>query len=82
MTRQIQAGQLPGAALDAGNAVRIMTGAPIPDGVDAIVPYEFTDEVKRRRSGEHANWILNPDWRGRDSIYFVPSCNRISCSMH
>jgi molybdopterin molybdotransferase len=28
-----------------------MTGAPVPDGADAIVPYEYTDEVERRTSG-------------------------------
>jgi molybdopterin molybdotransferase len=57
VARQIQAGQLPGAPLDTGTAVRIMTGAPIPDGADAIVPYEFTDEVERRKSGEKVTSI-------------------------
>lgn len=28
------------AALDAGSAARIMTGAPVPDGADAVVPVE------------------------------------------
>ncbi|MEE8518265.1 MAG: hypothetical protein V3S98_03980, partial [Dehalococcoidia bacterium] len=51
VVRQIQAGQLPGDALLPGTAVRIMTGAPVPDGADAIVPYEFTDEVERRKDG-------------------------------
>ena len=27
-----------------GQAVRIMTGAPMPDGADAVVPFEETDE--------------------------------------
>ena len=48
---QIQAGQLPSVAVGPGSAVRIMTGAPIPDGAEAIVPYEYTDEVARRESG-------------------------------
>lgn len=30
-----------------GEAVRIMTGAPIPPGADAVVPFEETDEVLR-----------------------------------
>lgn len=30
-----------------GEAVRIMTGAPIPPGADAIVPFEETDEALR-----------------------------------
>jgi molybdopterin molybdotransferase len=48
---QVQAGQLPTVAVSQGNAVRIMTGAPVPDGADAIVPYEYSDEVERRTSG-------------------------------
>ena len=48
---QVQAGQLPNVPVSRGSAVRIMTGAPVPDGADAIVPYEFTDEVARRTSG-------------------------------
>jgi len=39
----IPAGTDIGVTLGAGQAVRIMTGAPIPDGADAIVPVENTD---------------------------------------
>ena len=38
-------------ALEPGQCVRIMTGAPVPDGAEAIVPYEYTDEVERRAAG-------------------------------
>jgi molybdopterin molybdotransferase len=31
-----------------GQAVRIMTGAPLPPGADAVVPVELTDEVEDR----------------------------------
>jgi molybdopterin molybdotransferase len=48
---QVQAGQLPTVAVSPGKAVRIMTGAPIPEGADAVVPYELTDEVERRAAG-------------------------------
>ncbi len=34
-----------------GTAVRIMTGAPIPRGADAVVPFEETDEQPRAGSG-------------------------------
>ena len=30
-------------ALSPGTAVKIMTGAPVPAGCDAVVPYEWTD---------------------------------------
>jgi len=39
----IAAGQEPASRLEPGTAVRIMTGAPVPDGADAIVPVEWTD---------------------------------------
>ena len=47
----VAAGQLPDRALEAGTAIRIMTGAPVPDGADTVVPFEETDEVQRKREG-------------------------------
>jgi molybdopterin molybdotransferase len=49
VTGTIAAGDEPGFAVGQGQAIRIMTGAPIPDGADAIVRFEDTDE--RSRSG-------------------------------
>lgn len=37
------AGRMPGVALRPGGCVRIMTGAPIPDGADAVAPVEWTE---------------------------------------
>jgi molybdopterin molybdotransferase len=39
----IAAGQEAVDRLEPGTAVRIMTGAPIPDGTDAVIPVEWTD---------------------------------------
>jgi molybdopterin molybdotransferase len=39
----IAAGQEPATHLEPGTAVRIMTGAPVPVGADAVVPVEWTD---------------------------------------
>jgi molybdopterin molybdotransferase len=36
------AGAVPDRRLDRGEAVRIMTGAPLPDGADRVVPVEAT----------------------------------------
>ena len=47
----VAAGQVPDRAVSEGTAVRIMTGAPIPDGADTVVPFEDTDETERRASG-------------------------------
>ncbi|MGD9958124.1 molybdotransferase-like divisome protein Glp [Nocardioides sp.] len=40
---EIGAGQATLLAMSPGTAVKIMTGAPVPQGCDAIVPYEWTD---------------------------------------
>jgi molybdopterin molybdotransferase len=39
---EIAAGQMPTKKVEAGQASRIMTGAPLPDGADAVVPHEKT----------------------------------------
>ncbi len=40
----IPAGSLPRKTLSPGQAARIMTGAPLPDGADAVVPVENTSK--------------------------------------
>ena len=40
---EIGAGQAGLRALGPGAAAKIMTGAPVPNGADAVVPYEWTD---------------------------------------
>jgi molybdopterin molybdotransferase len=39
---EVAAGRMPTRAVGPGQAARIMTGAPIPDGADAVVPHEVT----------------------------------------
>ncbi|NQW16967.1 MAG: molybdopterin molybdotransferase MoeA [Chloroflexi bacterium] len=45
---EVAAGAVPSVPLAAGTAVRIMTGAPVPVGSGAVVPFEDTDELARR----------------------------------
>ena len=40
---EIAAGDTGQRALAPGSAIRIMTGAPMPEGADAVVPVELTD---------------------------------------
>jgi len=42
----LPAGKIFNSTVMSGQAVRIMTGAPIPMGTDAIVPFEETDEYR------------------------------------
>lgn len=39
----IPAGSMPAVSINPGEAARIFTGAPLPDGADAVVPVEDTD---------------------------------------
>jgi molybdopterin molybdotransferase len=47
---EVAAGSLPTEEVKPGTAIRIMTGAPLPGGADAVVRFEDTDEVGRKSS--------------------------------
>jgi molybdopterin molybdotransferase len=44
---EVAAGAMPSEEVQPGTAVRIMTGAPVPSGADAVVQFEDTDETRR-----------------------------------
>jgi len=48
---EVAAGSLPTREVEPTTAIRIMTGAPLPDGADAVVQFEDTDEMTRKSSG-------------------------------
>jgi molybdopterin molybdotransferase len=48
---EVAAGSMPAQEIKPGTAIRIMTGAPLPEGADAVVRFEDTDEVNRKLSG-------------------------------
>jgi molybdopterin molybdotransferase len=60
VTETVRAGQHPSAPLRPGSAVRIMTGAPVPEGADSVIRVEDTD------GGEHSVSIRNLRPRGED----------------
>ncbi len=47
VTGNLAAGYLHDTAIGPGEALRIMTGAPMPHGADGVVPFEETDELLR-----------------------------------
>ena len=47
---EVRAGQPADEKVLPGTAIRIMTGAPVPEGADAIVPVEDTEETGGRVS--------------------------------
>ena len=56
----VPAGGFPSRAIEAGEAMRVMTGAPVPKGADAVIRREDTDE------GRKAVTILNFRDAGRN----------------
>jgi molybdenum cofactor synthesis domain-containing protein len=52
---ELAAGHAPTVAVGPGEAIRIMTGAPMPDGADAIVMVERTE---RDANGEDGDGVL------------------------
>jgi len=49
---EVAAGYLTREEVIPGTAIRIMTGAPIPTGADAVVQFEDTDEDKRKKNNK------------------------------
>ena len=63
----VSAGSLPTMEISAGKASRIMTGAPIPAGADAVVPFELTTETMVNLKGpEDSIGILTRVLEGSD----------------
>lgn len=53
----IPAGKPSDIALKAGQAARIMTGAPMPAGADSVVPVEVTDFQHRDAGTDAPDWV-------------------------
>ena len=60
------AGYTPEVAVTPGTAVRIMTGAPVPPGADAVVRFENTDESLLGKGPKEYVSILAPAKKGEN----------------
>jgi molybdopterin molybdotransferase len=69
VTGYLAAGSVFEREVGRGEAVRIMTGAPIPPGADAVVPFEETDEE------EHGHWTERPRDVVRIDVAARPGAN-------
>jgi molybdopterin molybdotransferase len=56
VTGELAAGYVFDGEVAPGGAVRIMTGAPVPRGADAIVPFEETDEPSSGPAHRHGEF--------------------------
>lgn len=61
VTARIAAGMVPDRPIGPGEAARIFTGAPLPEGADAVVPQEEVeadgDGIRVRRPVERGAWV-------------------------
>lgn len=65
VTEVLPAGHAGGAALGPGEAARIMTGAPLPPGADAVVPFE---ECERHGEGATERCVVARPSRPGDHV--------------
>ena len=55
VTGEVTAGDWPRMPVEPGAAIRIMTGAPMPEGADAVVMIEHTDVGMPAQPDKHSN---------------------------
>ena len=74
VTGYLPAGETSTAAVKPGTVVRIMTGAPIPAGADAVIPFEDCQEGQDQitiqqtvKKGDHIRWC-GEDMRPGDRV--------------
>ena len=72
---EVAAGSVPTKEVKPGTAIRIMTGAPLPQGADSVVQFENSDEISCKSSRKDLSHIgilcqakkgLNVRCRGED----------------
>ena len=54
---EVAAGYITDKEVTPGTAIRIMTGAPVPAGADAVIQFEDTDEEERKAAGQSTDEI-------------------------
>ncbi len=76
VTATILAGQCPSRPLELGGAVKVMTGAPIPSGADAVAPVEdcresggFVELIRPVRPGENIRY-RGENLRAGETVFY------------
>src|SRR5262245_23577131 len=68
VVEEVSAGQVPQRPVNPGEATRIMTGAPIPSGADAVVPVEHTHTSGGINNGTDVAIETGPTIAGRNVL--------------
>jgi molybdopterin molybdotransferase len=66
----IRAGQVPKKNIVTGTAIRLMTGAPLPEGADAICKYEDVEEIKSDKTNARqvTSIIIKQEYSYRENV--------------
>src|SRR5262245_2834268 len=82
VNEEVAAGRMPTRTVGPGQAARVMTGAPIPDGADAVIPHEETkvsgDRVEIRRPVARGKFILPRAKEMRAGEVVVPAGTKLT----
>lgn len=77
----VAAGHVPARPVAPGTAVRIMTGAPVPDGADQVVRVEYSevagDRVRFRSAEKGSNIIARRENASRGDLLLSPRRLRV-----
>lgn len=82
---EVRAGEQVHAPLRDGEAIEIMTGAPVPEGADAVVMVEHTErvsasQVRIERGAEPGQFINNQGAEAQRGSILVPAGTRLDAS--
>ncbi len=79
---RVAAGEAPAARLRPGEAVRVMTGAPVPEGAGRVLPFEHTEahgaEVVVRRAAGPETHVVEPGAHVRAGTRVLAAGTRLS----
>jgi molybdopterin molybdotransferase len=64
----VPAGAVPDRPVEPGTAARIMTGAPVPPGSDAVVPFELTSEGRGGIQTAEGQVVIYESVRAGDNV--------------
>jgi len=82
VVEEVAAGRMPTRTVGPGQAARVMTGAPIPDGADAVIPHEETklngDRVEIRRPVVKGKFILPRAKEMRAGEVVIPAGTKLT----
>ena len=79
----VRAGQRPTLSVERGTAIRVMTGAPVPNGADSVIRVEDTDGGETRvaiRDARDAGRNVRP--RGEDPLARLANAERHLAKPH